>query len=120
MSHFETLIQHGWKDLPVANNREAIAQKADKCYAYLNPKNTVVSVMPCSERQSTLLKLQHGRGGQPNYFEVKTTRLEDLVDTINNLKDEADVNNYFGLYFNLQGKFETSILAWEQWETNYR
>lgn len=120
MSYFESLVQHGWKDLPVANNREAIAQKADKCYAYLNAKNTVVSVMPCTERESTLIKLQHGRGGHPNYFEVKTTRPEELALLMNDLREEADVSNYFGLYFKLQEKFEVSILAWEQWEQNYR
>jgi hypothetical protein len=121
MSEFNHLTTNGWKEVPAANNKEAICKKASTCFEFTNSKSTVVSLMPCTEPDSYLIKLIHSRGGSPNFFEVKTPNAESIAIAMEKLKEEADVNNYFGLYFSLQKDFEdVSITAWEQWESNYR
>jgi hypothetical protein len=121
MSQFNHLTANGWKEVPTDKNKEAICKTAKTCFEFLNSKSTVVSLMPGTEQDNYLIKLQHSRGGSPNFFQVKTPNAESIAVTMDRLKEEADVNNYFGLYFSLQKDFEdVSITAWEQWETNYR
>ncbi len=77
--------------------------------------------MPCNDENLYMIKLQHSRGGSPHFFQFKSTDADATSISIDRLKEEADVNNYFGFYFALQKDFEgVSITAWEQWESNYR
>ncbi len=121
MRQLNHLTANGWKEVPIDKNREAICKTTTACYEFVNAKSTIISLMSCIEANNYLIKLVHSRGGSPNFFQVKTSDPESISLTVDRLKEEADVNNYFGLYFSLQKDFkDVSITAWEQWESDYR
>ena len=120
MGQYDQLTNAGWTLFAENPNKEAIAQKADVCLQFTNAKNTIISFMPSTERQSYMVKLAGIRGNDFNYFEIGSTSEAALMDAIDKEKENADVSNYFDFYSKLMNDFDVSILAWEQWESNYR
>ncbi len=121
MNKFESLAQNGWKHHTSSPYQEAVSKEANNCYTFTNSKNTEIGLLTYADNSSVRIRLAGTRGNNFNYFEIPLKGNEEaVVNKINAVKDEADINNYFGLYFSLQEVGEASILAWEQWEKNYR
>lgn len=121
MNELIHLTANGWKQVPPDKNKEAVCKMVKSCYEFTNSKGTVVYFMLCNDESLYMVKLQHSRGGNPYFFQFKTLDEEGAAISINRLKEEADINNYFNFYFTLQKDFEeVSITAWEQWESDYR
>jgi hypothetical protein len=121
MSKFNQLINQGWKQESEIPFREQIAAKASSCYTYSNAKGSSVAIMPVPSDSIVLIRLSSIRGNQFNYFQFTWNGNEDsIANAIDAAKDEADINNYFSFYFSLQSAGEVSIVAWEQWEANYK
>ena len=119
MEQFEYLTINGWIYFSENPNKEIVAQKANPCLQYTNSKNTIISFMANRESDSFILKIAETEGHNFNYLGIKTTSLQALMEVINNRKDDIKAENYFETYMVLQHDFEVSILAWEQWESNY-
>ncbi len=121
MSKFNQLINQGWKQESEIPFLEQIATKASSCYTYANKKYSSVAIMPVPSDSIVLIRLSSIRGNQFNYFQFTWNENEDaIVNAVDSAKDDADINNYFSFYFSLQSAGEVSIVAWEQWESNYR
>jgi len=113
-------MDHGWEQHSEVPFKEAIAKKASICLTYHNAKNTQIGFLYYPEETSICLRLSSPDTDQFNYFQIKP---EDMITTLNTLiaaQDKADIHHYFGFYFDMQAAGEVSILAWEQWEPNYR
>jgi hypothetical protein len=121
MSLLTSLTQKGWNQETTIPFREVVAQEATECYTYTNQKNSQVAILNVPSKSLIRVRLSGTRGNNFNYFEIKINSNEEVViHTIDLAKDEADINNYFSFYFSLQEGGEVSILAWEQWEKDYR
>lgn len=121
MNPLSSLSQKGWTKEPSIPFNEAVAKEATECYTYTNQKNSQVAILTIPNKSLVRVRLSGTRGNNFNYFEIKTDSNEDaIINAIDSAKDDADINNYFSFYFSLQSGGEVSILAWEQWEANYR
>lgn len=121
MSKFNHLVNLGWKPESEIPFREQIASKASSCYTYSNSKGSSIALMPVPSDSTVLIRLSGTRGNQFNYFQFAWNGNEEsITNAVNAAKDEADINNYFSFYFSLQSAGEVSIVAWEQWEANYK
>jgi len=122
MNLSENLIQNGWKKEARISFSEEVAKQASECYTYINANNTQIALLFYADKSTVKIRLGGTRGIEFNYFEIKLSNNEvEIATAINAIKGEADISNYFSFYFALQGVSDTvSILAWEQWEKNYR
>ncbi len=122
MKALESLTSKGWKKENAIPFREQIVKDAKECYSYSNAKNTQIALMPFTDQSVLTIRLAGTRGNNFNYFQIKidATNEQLVVDKIDSIKDEVDINNYFNVYFGLQAVGEVAIMAWEQWEVNYR
>jgi hypothetical protein len=115
------LSAQGWVESAANPFREKISQGAQFYATYQNNQNTVLGLAYFGTKDEFKLKVQAADTQDFTWFLVESKdKTEDFLSTLLSNQATAAYSNYFSLYLALSGVCPTSILAWEQWEDNYR
>jgi hypothetical protein len=117
----EKLTNAGWKFVETNPFPERVSQNADNYLTYTSLSGQYLGICVFAEKKLLKIRLTEASQQKLNWFQSEfADNLTDLVQTLIEKQDQADANSYFGFYLALSGVCATSILAWEQWESNYR
>jgi hypothetical protein len=117
----EKLLNAGWQLVETNPFREKVSKNADKYFTYTSALGHQLGICVFASQKLLKIRLADATQQKLNWFQSEFgNNLNDLVLTLMDRQDEADAHRYFGFYSALAGVCSTSILAWEQWESNYR
>ncbi|MGD1843386.1 MAG: hypothetical protein ACFB0B_21210 [Thermonemataceae bacterium] len=103
--------------------QEKVAQEGDLYFSYTNPQQTLITLVYFAKNTSMRLCLQDLSNQEVRWFEIKIADQEQLgqfLEALAQQEQQVTLNNYFSFYAALSKVSNVSILAWEQWESNYK
>lgn len=115
------LTAQGWTKAEQNPFREKVSTRADAYFLLKNELNQELGLCVFSSNQLIKLRLFDPSEDDFVWFQVEyADKLPVFLDALIAEQHQADKNSYFGFYLALSATVPTSILAWEQWENNYR
>jgi hypothetical protein len=117
----QKLTSVGWMASTENPFLEKVSQNAQAYFTYQSPKNQQLGLCVFESINVFKIRLAGTDNQQINWFQCELKDDGDLIiDTLIQNQDSANAGNYFGFYLALSAVCQCSILAWEQWESNYR
>lgn len=117
----EKLITAGWQETTSNPFREKVSQGADLYFTFTAQNGQNLGICIFEPQKILKFRLANAQNQDCRWFQSEyADKLAELTQSIINQQDTVNLNNYFDIYFALSGICSTSILAWEQWESNYR
>ncbi|MBC7861700.1 MAG: hypothetical protein IAF38_01925 [Bacteroidia bacterium] len=121
INHMEqTLLKNGWQKQEANPFKEKIVEKAVACFTFENSNNTGIGFFTSEDPSRMYIRLYKPDNSKFNYFEIKTDTVGKSIEKLISLQHSTNIDDYFSFYLDMQQACEISILAWEQWETNYK
>ncbi len=118
----KTLIEKGWVELSFPRFTEKIGQSADLYYSYDIPGGDQLDLCYFERDNSLKLRIYAVSDREKNWFGMNAdVHLPAFLDKLTEMQNSISGASYFSFYFGIQDVSpDISILAWEQWEPNYR
>jgi hypothetical protein len=115
------LLEKGWQKPDSNPFQERVSQSADFYFSYLSTIGQNLGICIFNEKKLLKFRVSDPQNQDVRWFQSEfEDKLETLIQEIIEYQNQVSIRDYFGLYLKLSGICKTSILAWEQWESNYR
>ncbi|MCU0445637.1 MAG: hypothetical protein MUE85_12050 [Microscillaceae bacterium] len=118
---FAQLQQAGWQRADPNPFREKVSHNAQVYFTYQSALNTHWGICAFDEPKMLKIRLSGANSSSPNWLQIDFEQdTEVFAQVLIAQQDQVQAENYFGFYFQISAVVKATILAWEQWESNYR
>ena len=121
LSFTQILSSNHWTELSTPPFAENVGKGADTYFTYQNKKDNTLTVSIFSKDKKIRFRVFNIKTKEVAWLEIAidsavNTVISKIVEEQENIT-QADA---FGFYFSISGLGEVAILAWEQYEDDYR
>ncbi len=118
----KALTDKGWVEQSAPRFTDIIGQNADLYYSYDIPGGDQLDLCYFEKDNSLKLRIYGVSDREKNWFGMDADEhLPAFLEKLTEMQNSISRSAYFSFYFGIQSVSpEISILAWEQWEPNYR
>ena len=119
--YLESLLSAKWEEKASQPFPEKASKDADKYFIFKNNKDTELGFAFFNQKQIARFRIFDIKTKEVSWFEIKMdSKINSVIEAIINNQNTIQQSEYFSLYFEISSKGEVAILAWEQYEDDYR
>jgi hypothetical protein len=120
-SFTEMLMSNGWTAESGAPFAEKAGQGADAYFSFKNGKGNLLTLCVFEKDANVRFRVFDPGRRDVSWLQIVIDGdIDGVIAKIVEKQDEITQEGAFGFYFEVSGLGDVSILAWEQWEDNYR
>ncbi|MEM9981952.1 MAG: hypothetical protein AAF734_05610 [Bacteroidota bacterium] len=121
--HLKNSLKSLYQQITSNIPQERVAQNGDLYFSYTNPQQTLITLVYFAEKNTLRLRLQNLADQEIRWFEIEIadeTQMKQFLEMLQQQEQQVTLSNYFSFYAALSNVNNVSILAWEQWESDYQ
>jgi hypothetical protein len=120
LSFIELLMAANWKSDNLSFKEKA-SRKAAHYFSYQNSRNNQLGLAVFPDEKFIRFRVFDMKTNEVSYLEIAIDNsTETIVGKIIEKQEELVQNDTFSFYFGISSLGEVSVLAWEQFEDDYR
>ncbi len=121
LSIIENLKSNNWQEDSVQPFTEKVGNKASSYFSFKNKKETLLSFALFPDLKKIRFRIFDPITREVSWLEIGIdSNTDKIISKIIEKQNEITQPEAFGFYFEISGLGEVAILAWEQYEDDYR
>jgi hypothetical protein len=120
-SFIEILKSNNWKEELTQSFSEKAGKGADLYFSYNNKKGNTLTFSIFTNDKNIRFRVYDPNTKEVSWLQIgMDASIDKVISAIVEKQDEITQPDTFMFYFSISGLGEVAILAWEQYEDNYR
>ncbi len=120
-SYIELLKSNHWTEEPTQSFPEKAGKGADLYFTYKNKKENILTFAIFSKDNEIRFRVFDPKTKEVSWLQIGIDEsVDQVISAIAEKQDEITQAEAFMFYFSISSLGKVAILAWEQYEDNYR